>query len=130
MSSVYDLVHQSVYSPITYYPGPPVAITAEGTSQVLSPSQVLAGIVTVTVGGESLNLSTPSASSMLAEFPYAKVGYQFILRVSNNSASNSAIDIVGGSGVTVVSPGSVAVGGSQDLLFYVTDVASPAITVY
>lgn len=75
--------------------------------------------------------TTATAAAILAAIGSdARVGTTFELQLINASAGNYTITVAGGSGVTVSGVATCVQNASKRFLGYVTDITTPAITLY
>jgi len=105
----------------------PSSVSTVSVSTSLAVNQLVGGIVSFT-GTAADNLTTPTATAVLAAYPLLQVGSTFRLLVLNNGTA--AATLVGGTGVTVTGSGVVGTGASRTFIGVVTNVATPAITIY
>lgn len=113
-----------------YTGGPLTAATDAATT--LTAEQAINGIVTMTPGA-GRNLTTPTAAAIVAAIPEPRVGARFELTVVNAAAATHAITLVAGDSVTlggVAGMATIAAASSVTYVFRVTNVGTPAVTVY
>jgi hypothetical protein len=113
-----------------------VVVTTINTSSVATAADLVGGVIQTTAGG-AITITTDNATNILAELTGGgKVGDAFYVEFSNNQAGvNLPVHLVGGAGVTFVTRSGTIVpsydaGGDVAALFVVTDVITPAVSVY
>lgn len=105
---------------------------ATDAATTLTADQVTHGIVTMTPGA-ARNLTTPTAAAIVAAVPEPRIGTCFELTVINAAAATHAITLVAGDSVTlggVAGMATIAAASSATYLFRITNVGTPAVTVY
>lgn len=102
---------------------------ASDAATTLTADQTIEGVVTMTPGA-ARNLTTATAALIVAAIPEPRVGTTFELTVINLAATTHAITLVGGDSVTVVGAAAVAHASSATFKGRITNVATPAISMY
>ena len=102
--------------------------TATG-SATLSVDQMLAGHIDGTPVAAAA-YTTPTATALLAEIPGAVVGTSFYFSINNVTSATHTITLGAGDGVTVDGSATIAVNTGRLFFLTVTNVSTPAITIY
>jgi len=110
-----------------------VLTAATDAATTLTGAQTVHGIVTMTPGA-ARNLTTATAAQIVAELGEAQVGTTFELTVVNAAASTHAITLVAGDAAVtlagVAAMATIAAASSATYVGRVTNVGTPAVTIY
>lgn len=106
------------------------AITADDPT--LTAAQLVNGIVNVSGQTTAQDVTTPTASAIVALIPDCQIGHTFDFVLRNANTSSGAATLVAGSGVTVSVVGTVAqpIATTRSYKGRVTAVDTPAVTIY
>lgn len=96
----------------------------------LTAAQFVNGIVKLSTQTSAQDVTTPTASAIVALLPNCQVGSSFELTIINANTSSGAATIVAGSGVTLVGDVDVPISFSQMYKGRVTNVGTPAVSLY
>lgn len=74
--------------------------------------------------------TTPTATAILAQIPNVQVGSAFEFVLQNANTSSGAVTLTAGTGVTIVSGAAVPITKTQIYRGIVTDIDTPAVSIY
>jgi hypothetical protein len=99
---------------------------------VLQAAAMVNGIVNISDQTTAQDVTTASATALIALIPDCQVGHTFEFAIQNENTSNGAATLVGGADVTVSVVGTAAQPIDTTRLFRarVTNVGTPALTIY
>lgn len=127
----FHLVHQAAQPSVGAAP-----VTVNGTSGVtLTAAQITGSGTTQAVinrtgtNSGGFNDTTPTATQIIAGIPGCGVNTYFRFRMFNNNTTQIQT-LVAGSGVTVTGPATTATNATHDFIGVVTNIGSPAVTIY
>ena len=106
------------------------AVTADDPT--LQAAAMVNGIVNVSGQTAAQDVTTASASALIALIPDCQVGHSFTFVLRNGNTSSGAATLVAGDGVTVSVVGTAAqpIATTRSFIARVTDVETPALTFY
>jgi hypothetical protein len=84
--------------------------------------------VLTTAGGSTITITTATAAAIIALIPDCQVGYSYEVIVVNGNSGTATM--AAGAGVTLAGATTVATGTNRIFRGIVTNVATPAITLY
>ncbi len=96
----------------------------------LTTAQVLGGFLQRDCNGGARTDTTPTATALIAALKDARVGSSFRLIVKNTSSGANAVTLAGGTDVTIVGTATIAQNNTKEFLAVVTNVGTPAISMY
>lgn len=108
-------------------------VTAGGGGAItITAAQLLGGYLQNDPGGGAVNATTATATQIVAAIPNCQVGSSFLFVLENTADGAEIMTLVGGTDVTLTSGHTFTPTQNESLLclFVVTDVGSPAVTVY
>jgi hypothetical protein len=105
-----------------------VALTADDPT--LTAAQTVNAIVTASGQTTAQDVTTPTATAIVAAIPNCQIGSAFELIIRNEHTSSGAITVVAGSGVTLDGTTAVPITKTQVYRGVVTAVDTPAVTLY
>jgi hypothetical protein len=93
-------------------------------------ASIVGGILLRNCNGSARTDVTPTAAQLVALVPHAVVGTGIWSSIRNVSTTNIAVTLTAGAGVTLNNTITVAQNTSQQFIYLITNVGTPAITVY
>lgn len=106
------------------------AVTADDPT--LTAAQMVNGIVNISGQTTAQDVTTATATAIVAAIPDCQVGHTFDFVIQNANTSSGAATLLGGSGVTVSVVGTAAqpITTTRSFRGRVTNVGTPAVTIY
>lgn len=96
-------------------------------SPTLTTAQMLGGIVNVSGQTAAQNVTTPTATEIVAAIPNCQVNSSFEFVLQNANTSSGAATIVAGTGVTLTGTTAVPITKTQIYRGIVTNATTPAV---
>jgi hypothetical protein len=107
-------------------------VLTDGTASniTLSASNLIGGLILRDCGGAGRTDVTDTASNIVSAIPGCINGSSFEFYIKNTSDAAEAIQLNGGTNVTVVGTNTIAQDNTKKFLAVVTDASSAAVTIY
>lgn len=93
-------------------------------------AQLLGGLILRDPNGAARSDVTPTAALLVAAVKHCNIGSSFEFTIRNDADAAETITVTAGTGVTLSGTMTIAQSNSKRFLVRVTNVATPAVTVY